>query len=140
MPFVRIHRKSPAGMQKMRLAKGEMARRRNTKKIEEAISAMFPAARIGRMDRDAMKRRDNYRKILGDFRRGKLDILVGTQMIAKGLDFPRVTLVGIIDADISLHMPDFQRRRKNLPTYSPSCRPCWQRRRQRRSGNTNPKA
>lgn len=83
-----------------------------TQKIEEAISAMFPAARIGRMDRDAMKRRDNYRKILGDFRRGKLDILVGTQMIAKGLDFPRVTLVGIIDADISLHMPDFRAAEK----------------------------
>ena len=83
-----------------------------TQKIEEAISAMFPSARIGRMDRDAMKRRDNYRKILGDFRRGKLDILVGTQMIAKGLDFPRVTLVGIIDADISLHMPDFRAAEK----------------------------
>lgn len=83
-----------------------------TQKIEEAISAMFPAARIGRMDRDAMKRRDNYRRILGDFRRGKLDILVGTQMIAKGLDFPRVTLVGIIDADISLHMPDFRAAEK----------------------------
>lgn len=83
-----------------------------TQKIEEAISAMFPAARIGRMDRDAMKRRDNYRKVLGDFRNGKLDILVGTQMIAKGLDFPRVTLVGIIDADISLHMPDFRAAEK----------------------------
>lgn len=83
-----------------------------TQKIEEAISARFPAARIGRMDRDAMKRRDNYRRILGDFRRGKLDILVGTQMIAKGLDFPRVTLVGIIDADISLHMPDFRAAEK----------------------------
>lgn len=83
-----------------------------TQKIVEAISAMFPSARIGRMDRDAMKRRDNYRKILGDFRRGKLDILVGTQMIAKGLDFPRVTLVGIIDADISLHMPDFRAAEK----------------------------
>lgn len=83
-----------------------------TQKIEEAISAIFPSARIGRMDRDAMKRRDNYRRILGDFRAGKLDILVGTQMIAKGLDFPRVTLVGIIDADISLHMPDFRAAEK----------------------------
>lgn len=79
-----------------------------TQKLEDAIAAMFPSARIGRMDRDAMKRRDNYRKVLGDFRTGRLDILIGTQMIAKGLDFPRVTLVGIVDADISLHMPDFR--------------------------------
>ena len=79
-----------------------------TQKLEDAIAAIFPSARIARMDRDAMKRRDSYRKILGDFRTGKLDILIGTQMIAKGLDFPRVTLVGIVDADISLHMPDFR--------------------------------
>ena len=83
-----------------------------TQRLEDAVSAMFPTARIGRMDRDAMKRRDNYRKVLGDFRTGKLDILIGTQMIAKGLDFPRVTLVGIVDADISLHMPDFRAAEK----------------------------
>ncbi len=83
-----------------------------TQKLEDAVATMFPSARIGRMDRDAMKRRDNYRKVLGDFRAGKLDILIGTQMIAKGLDFPRVTLVGIIDADISLHMPDFRAAEK----------------------------
>lgn len=83
-----------------------------TQKVEELIAKIFPAARVGRMDRDAMKRRDNYRKILGDFRTGKLDILIGTQMIAKGLDFPRVTLVGIIDADTSLHMPDFRAAEK----------------------------
>lgn len=79
-----------------------------TQKLEDVIAAAFPSARVGRMDRDAMKRRDNYRKVLGDFRTGKLDILIGTQMIAKGLDFPRVTLVGIIDADIGLNMPDFR--------------------------------
>ncbi len=83
-----------------------------TQKLEDAVAALFPSARIGRMDRDAMKRRDNYRKVLGDFRAGKLDILIGTQMIAKGLDFPRVTLVGIVDADISLHMPDFRAAEK----------------------------
>ncbi len=79
-----------------------------TQKIEETVSKLFPSARIGRMDRDTMKRRDNYRKVLGDFRAGRLDILIGTQMIAKGLDFPRVTLVGIINADVSLRMPDFR--------------------------------
>ena len=55
-----------------------------------------------------MKRKDDYRRILGDFRTGKIDILVGTQMIAKGLHFPNVTLVGIIYADLALHMPDFR--------------------------------
>ena len=55
-----------------------------------------------------MQRRDAYRETLGDFRTGKIDILVGTQMIAKGLHFPNVTLVGIINADLGLHMPDFR--------------------------------
>ncbi len=60
------------------------------------------------MDADTMKRKDDYRKMLGDFRAGKTDILVGTQMIAKGLHFPNVTLVGIIYADLALHQPDFR--------------------------------
>src|SRR4051812_45656321 len=60
------------------------------------------------MDSDALKRKDDFRRILNDFRSGKIDILVGTQMIAKGLHFPNVTLVGIIYADLSLHMPDFR--------------------------------
>ena len=55
-----------------------------------------------------MKRKEDYRRILGDFRTGKIDILVGTQMIAKGLHFPNVTLVGIIYADLALHLPDFR--------------------------------
>jgi primosomal protein N' (replication factor Y) len=60
------------------------------------------------MDSDTLKRKDDYRRILSDFRAGKIDILVGTQMIAKGLHFPNVTLVGIIYADLSLHLPDFR--------------------------------
>ena len=60
------------------------------------------------MDTDILKRKEDYRRILGDFRLGKIDILVGTQMIAKGLHFPNVTLVGIIYADLSLHIPDFR--------------------------------
>ena len=60
------------------------------------------------MDTDILKRKDDYRRILGDFRLGKIDILIGTQMIAKGLHFPNVTLVGIIYADLSLHIPDFR--------------------------------
>jgi primosomal protein N' (replication factor Y) len=60
------------------------------------------------MDSDALKRKEDYRRILGDFRVGKIDILLGTQMIAKGLHFPNVTLVGIIYADMALHQPDFR--------------------------------
>ena len=79
-----------------------------TQKVEETLAKLFPHARVRRMDADTMKRKDDYRKTLGDFRAGKTDILVGTQMIAKGLHFPNVTLVGIIYADLALHQPDFR--------------------------------
>ncbi|MGC3960883.1 MAG: primosomal protein N' [Verrucomicrobiota bacterium] len=79
-----------------------------TQKVEEVLGKLFPQARVKRMDADVMKRKDDYRKVLGDFRTGKIDILIGTQMIAKGLHFPNVTLVGIIYADLSLNMPDFR--------------------------------
>jgi primosomal protein N' (replication factor Y) len=79
-----------------------------TQKVEETLAKLFPHARVKRMDADTMKRKDDYRKVLGDFRAGKTDILVGTQMIAKGLHFPNVTLVGIIYADLALHQPDFR--------------------------------
>jgi len=79
-----------------------------TQRVEETLAKLFPHARVKRMDSDTMKRKDDYRKVLGDFRVGKTDILVGTQMIAKGLHFPNVTLVGIIYADLALHQPDFR--------------------------------
>jgi primosomal protein N' (replication factor Y) len=79
-----------------------------TQKVEDVLARLFPNARVRRMDADAMKRKEDYRRILGDFRTGKIDILVGTQMIAKGLHFPNVTLVGIIHADLALHQPDFR--------------------------------
>lgn len=79
-----------------------------TQKVEEVLAKLFPKARIKRMDADTMKRKDDYRTVLGDFRTGKIDILVGTQMIAKGLHFPNVTLVGIIYADLALYQPDFR--------------------------------
>ena len=79
-----------------------------TQKVEETLGRLFPHARIKRMDADALRRKDDYRRILGDFRAGKIDVLVGTQMIAKGLHFPKVTLVGIIYADLALHLPDFR--------------------------------
>ena len=79
-----------------------------TEKIEEVLAKLCPKARVARMDSDTMRKKDSYRKVLGDFRRGKIDILLGTQMIAKGLDFPNVTLVGVLHADMSLHVPDFR--------------------------------
>jgi len=79
-----------------------------TQRVEEAIRQAFPSARVARMDADTMTRRGSYEEVLGKFRARQIDILVGTQMIAKGLDFPNVTLVGIINADIGLHSPDFR--------------------------------
>jgi primosomal protein N' (replication factor Y) (superfamily II helicase) len=79
-----------------------------TQKVEATLNKLFPHARVVRMDSDALKRKEDYRRILGDFGAGRIDILVGTQMIAKGLHFPRVTLVGIIYADLALHQADFR--------------------------------
>jgi len=79
-----------------------------TQRVEATLAKLFPHARTVRMDSDVLKRKEDYRRILGDFRVGKIDILVGTQMIAKGLHFPNVTLVGIIYADLALHQPDFR--------------------------------
>src|ERR1700682_3585429 len=79
-----------------------------TEKVESTVSQIFPSAVVKRMDADSMTRKQAYRETLLSFRAGKIDILVGTQMIAKGLHFPNVTLVGIINADLALHMPDFR--------------------------------
>jgi len=79
-----------------------------TQKVEDILGKLFPHARIRRMDADVMKKKDDYRRVLGEFRHGEIDILIGTQMIAKGLHFPNVTLVGIIYADSALHQPDFR--------------------------------
>ena len=79
-----------------------------TEKLEQKLAELFPRARVARLDRDAARRPGQYLKILSDFRDGKIDILVGTQLIAKGHDFPGVTLVGIVSADTSLALPDFR--------------------------------
>ncbi|HMJ06352.1 MAG TPA: primosomal protein N', partial [Chthoniobacterales bacterium] len=79
-----------------------------TEKVEANVTQLFPKAVVRRMDADSMTRKDAFRETLRAFRAGKIDILVGTQMIAKGLHFPNVTLVGIINADLSLHLPDFR--------------------------------
>jgi primosomal protein N' (replication factor Y) len=72
------------------------------------VAAAFPKARIDRLDRDRAARRGEVERVLLDFEAGRTDILVGTQMIAKGHDFPRVTLVGVVDADVGLGFPDFR--------------------------------
>jgi primosomal protein N' (replication factor Y) len=79
-----------------------------TQRVEEAVKRVLPRARLERMDTDTMSKKHRFRQILGDFRAGKIDVLVGTQMIGKGLDFPNVTLVGLVDADLSMHVPDFR--------------------------------
>ena len=79
-----------------------------TQKIEEELKLMFQNARIVRMDVDTTSKKGSHEKIINDFKQEKYDILLGTQMIAKGLDFPKVTLVGVINADTSLNIPDFR--------------------------------
>jgi primosomal protein N' (replication factor Y) (superfamily II helicase) len=81
---------------------------RGTQRLEAEVQARFPGVACQRMDADSMRRHGSHHKALGDFRAGKTRILLGTQMIAKGLDFPNVTLVGVILADTALHLPDFR--------------------------------
>ena len=79
-----------------------------TQRAEREVAAAFPAARVVRLDLDVARERGSAARVLQGFARGEADILIGTQMIAKGLDFPRVTLVGVLDADVALHLPDFR--------------------------------
>jgi len=93
--------------------KGKLVQRGGgTEKVVDELAAFFPEAKIDRMDRDTVTRKESYREILGGVRSGETDILVGTQMIAKGHDLPGVTLVGIVDADVGLHLPDFRSAEK----------------------------
>ncbi|MGC1455453.1 MAG: primosomal protein N' [Nitrospirota bacterium] len=85
-----------------------------TQKIEEELQAIFPAARILRMDSDSVKGRQAYETLLGKVDRREVDILLGTQMVAKGHDFPAVTLVGVVDADVGLNLPDFRAAEKTF--------------------------
>lgn len=79
-----------------------------TQKIEDNLSILFPEARVGRMDLDSTRAKDAHQRLITKFEEGKLDILVGTQMVTKGLDFSNVSLVGILDADAMLHFPDYK--------------------------------
>jgi primosomal protein N' (replication factor Y) (superfamily II helicase) len=79
-----------------------------TQRVEQELQKVFPFVRTARLDHDAASSRKVYEKVYQGFAGGEIDVLVGTQMIAKGFDFPKVTLVGVIDADVSLHLPDFR--------------------------------
>jgi len=79
-----------------------------TEKVEEEVRKLFPESNVIRMDADTTRRKNAHSLLLDTFREGRADILVGTQMVAKGLDFPNVTLVGVVSADVSLHLPDFR--------------------------------
>ncbi|MEA4899440.1 primosomal protein N' [Bacillota bacterium Meth-B3] len=79
-----------------------------TQRVEDEVAKRWPKARLSRMDMDTTRAKDAHAKILSAFRRGETDILIGTQMIAKGLDFPNVTLVGVIAADLTLNLPDYR--------------------------------
>jgi len=85
-----------------------------TQKVEAELARLFPGIRVIRMDVDTTSRKGAHEELLGKFRSGLGDVLLGTQMIAKGLDFPRVTLVGVIAADTSLNLPDFRAAEKTF--------------------------
>lgn len=79
-----------------------------SEQLEEKLREKFPGAKVARLDRDSVRTKHAYKQVLGDFATGKIDILVGTQMVAKGHDFQRVTLVGVVSADSQLSLPDFR--------------------------------
>jgi primosomal protein N' (replication factor Y) len=85
-----------------------------TQKIETELPRLFPEARILRADRDTTSLRGAHQKIYEEFRSGAADILIGTQIVAKGLDLPNVSLVGVLLADIGLHLPDFRAAEKTF--------------------------
>lgn len=85
-----------------------MGRGFGTEKVEDYIRELFPEARVARMDLDTTRTRKAYERLIGDFASGKTNLLVGTQMISKGLDFDKVSVVGILNADTMLNMPDFR--------------------------------
>ncbi len=89
-----------------------------TEQVERVVVESFPAARVARMDVDTTSGKWSHHEILGRVERGEVDILLGTQMIAKGLDFPRVTLVGVVNADVGIHLPDFRASERTFQLLS----------------------
>jgi primosomal protein N' (replication factor Y) len=89
-----------------------------TEQVERIAGETFPEARLARMDVDTTSGKWSHQQILSRVERGEVDILLGTQMIAKGLDFPRVTLVGVVNADVGIHLPDFRASERTFQLLS----------------------
>src|SRR5207237_2378638 len=89
-----------------------------TEKLQQEIEEKFSGYVVRRMDSDTMKRPGSHARVLTAFRQGLIHILLGTQMIAKGLDFPNVTLVGVVNADVGLHIPDFRSAERTFQLLS----------------------
>lgn len=85
-----------------------------TERVEAVVREVFPQARVARVDTDTIQRKNQLRDLLREFRAQKIDLMIGTQMIAKGLDFPNVTLVGVLNADLALNLPDFRAAERTL--------------------------
>ena len=91
---------------------------RGTERVEDEVRELFPLARVGRMDRDTTGGRGGHARVLKGLEEGRIDILIGTQMIAKGHDFPGVTLVGVVSADATLNIPDFRSSERTFQLIS----------------------
>ena len=108
LPLLRLCREGPERLPEVRRASTSTSWGWDRSRSKRSCTSAFPTARIARLDRDTVTGKRQYETILQDFREGNYDILVGTQMIAKGHDIPNVTLVGVVSADIGLGMPDFR--------------------------------
>src|SRR5204863_1126419 len=99
---------------------GNLLRQRGlgTQQVERLIAERFPAARVARMDVDTTSGKWAHAEILDRVARHEVDVLLGTQMIAKGLDFPNVTLVGVVDADVGINLPDFRASERSFQLMS----------------------
>jgi len=95
-------------------SKGLVTRGFGTEKIEDEIRIVFPAARVERMDQDTTRNKNSFNRIIRDFEEQRTDILIGTQMISKGLDFENLTVVGILNADNLLNYPDFRAHERSF--------------------------
>jgi primosomal protein N' (replication factor Y) len=113
-----LHKEDPAA--RCTRCKGDTLRRRGlgTQQVERLLNERFPSARVARMDVDTTTGKWAHADILDRVGRGEVDILLGTQMIAKGLDFPNVTLVGVIDADVGINLPDFRSSERSFQLLS----------------------
>jgi primosomal protein N' (replication factor Y) len=90
-----------------------------TEKVEDDLALMFPTAKIARMDMDTTRSKTAFQTLITDVENGEIDMLIGTQMISKGLDFEKVSLVCIFDADRMIHYPDFRSGEKAFQLLTP---------------------